>query len=132
MMAWVPVVEPDYTLVSDFVTSSDKFVETVDNTLFSHTLSSIVANDSLGDTNVAVPGRILGHTEAYVEAGASDYILETVRYGYKLFFIDDVPPPKDFRPYNKSALSKPTFFGKSWYCLKVWVVQSELILGLPL
>ena len=76
MMAWVPVVEPDYTLVSDFVNSSDKFVETVDNALFSHTLSSIAANDSLGDTNVAVPGQILGRTEAYVEAGASDYILE--------------------------------------------------------
>ena len=96
MMAWVPVVEPDYNLVSDFVTSSDKFVETVDNSLFSYTFSSITANGSLGDTNLALPGRILGRTEAYEEAGAFNYILETVCSGYKLVFIDDVPPPKDF------------------------------------
>ena len=58
---------------------------------------------------MAVPGRLLGCVEAYMEVGASYYILETVRYGYKLVFIDDVSPPKDFRPNNKSALSKPTF-----------------------
>ena len=41
----------------------------------------------LGDTNTAVPGRLLGRVEAYQLAGASDYILDTVRYGYKLVFI---------------------------------------------
>ena len=44
-----------------------------------------------------------------MEAGASDYILETSKYSYRLVFIDDVPPPKDLCPNNKSALSKPTF-----------------------
>ena len=63
----------------------------------------------LGDTNSAVPGRLLGRIEAYQLAGASDFILETVRYGYKLVFIDNKSPPSSFKENNKSALNKPSF-----------------------
>ena len=52
---------------------------------------------------------MLGCVHAYVEAGESDYIIETVKYSYKLVFIGGVPPPKDYLANNKSALSKPTF-----------------------
>ena len=109
-MACNPVPEePDYTALSDFIDDSDISVHNVDDSVISHTLSRVAANASLGDTKIAVPGCLLGCVQAYVEAGASDYIIETVKYCYKLVFIDDVPPPKDFCPNNKSALSKPTF-----------------------
>ena len=56
-----------------------------------------------------MPGRLLGCVQAYVEAGASEYIIETVKYGYKLVFTDNILPPTYFLQNNKSALSKPTF-----------------------
>ena len=46
----------------------------------------------LGDTNTKVPGRIKGKLEAYLEADASKYVLQTISEGYKLIFINDVPP----------------------------------------
>ena len=55
-----------------------------------------------------MPGRLLGRVEAYLEAGASEYVLKTIRYGYKLVF-ENAPPPRDFRPKNKSTLTKLTF-----------------------
>jgi hypothetical protein len=71
---------------------------------------NLVTNQvKLGDTNSAVPGRLLGRVEAYEEAGASEYILDTVRFGYKLVFIDNKPPPSNFRENNRSALSKSFF-----------------------
>ena len=63
----------------------------------------------LGDTNTIVPGRLLGKTEAYRKANASQYVLDTVKLGYKLIFIDDVSPPSSFLPNNKSALSQKSF-----------------------
>ena len=63
----------------------------------------------LGDTNVKVPGRIKGKTEAYIKAKASQYVLDTVSVGYKLIFINDEIPPSSFLPNNKSALSQKTF-----------------------
>ena len=78
MMACNPILEePDYTALSDFIDDSDKFVHTVDDSVISHTLSSVAAN-----ANLAVPGRLLGCVQAYVEAGALEYIIETVKYGY--------------------------------------------------
>jgi hypothetical protein len=68
-------------------------------------LDSVANQVKLGDTNSAVPGRLLGRVEAHKEAGATEYSLATVRLGY----IDDKPPPSNFRENNKSALSKPTF-----------------------
>ena len=47
----------------------------------------------LGDTNTKVPGRIKGKLKAYLEADASKYVLDTIAEGYKLIFIDNVPPP---------------------------------------
>ena len=81
----------------------------LDESLVSYSLSSVAENASLVDTNIAVPGRLLGCVSAYIEAGASDYIVDTVRYGYKLVFKNDTPPPRDYRPNNKLALAKPTF-----------------------
>ena len=62
-----------------------------------------------GNTNSIVPGRLLGKTEAYRKANASQYVLDTVEFGYKLIFIDNVSPPSSFLPKNKSALYQETF-----------------------
>ena len=102
--------EPDYTnLVSYFIYMPIQNVEQylVEDSLVSSILESVAANVSLGDTNVAVFGKMLGKIEVYLEASASKYILDTVRYGYKLVFTE--PPPKDVRPNNRSALAKPYF-----------------------
>ena len=98
---------PDYTPLCDFV--GDTFCG--DDSLIVSTISSVASQASLGGTNTAVPGRLLGRVEAYLEAGTSEYFLETIRYGHKLVFEKDTPPPPpcDFRPKNKSALSRPSF-----------------------
>jgi hypothetical protein len=69
--------EPDYTnlhSVSYFTYMPIQNVEQslVEDSLVSSILESVAANVSLGDTNVAVLGRILGKIEAYLEAGASE------------------------------------------------------------
>ena len=51
----------------------------------------------------------MGKTEAYRKANSSQYVLDTVKLGYKLIFIDNVSPPSSFLPNNKSALSQETF-----------------------
>ena len=51
----------------------------------------------------------MGKLSAYEEAGASDYVLDTVREGYKLVFVDGVFPPSDFRENNSSALKQNDF-----------------------
>ena len=74
-------------------------------------VSNLQSQDSdivLGDTNVKVPGRIKGKTEAYRKADASQYVLDTVTVGYKLIFINDEIPPSSFLHNNKSALSQKT------------------------
>ena len=48
--------EPDYTPLCDFV--GDIF--SGEDSLIVSTLSSVAAQASLGDTNTAVPGRLLG------------------------------------------------------------------------
>ena len=79
------IPEPDFQNHLHFSDISDvSFLE--------NSLASVASQVSLGDTNTAVPGRLLGRIEAYQLAGASDYILETVRFGYKLVFIDGKPP----------------------------------------
>ena len=99
-------LEPDFSNVcfdnlEDISNAADKdFVDS---------LESVAAGVKLGATNVKTPGRILGKIEAYVEAGASDYVLETVSLGYKLVFEGGVPPPPSFKPNNRSALQKPEF-----------------------
>ena len=90
----------------DHVSDPCAFIE---NSVIESTLDSVANQVKLGDTNSAVPGRLLGRVEAYEEAGASEYIKDTVRLGYKLVFIDNKPPPSNFRENNRSALSKPVF-----------------------
>ena len=60
-------------------------------------LCDFVSVDSCSDdrklkTDVKVPGRILGRHEVYTRVGASQYIVDTVRDGYKLVF-DSLPLP---------------------------------------
>ena len=86
MMASQDLVEPepDFTPLIDF--GGDDF--NGENSLIESTLESVASQVSLGDTNTAVPGRLLGRVEAYLEAGASEYVLETISFGYKLIFED--------------------------------------------
>ena len=84
----------------------------IENSVLVSTLDSVANQVKLGDTNTAVPGRLLGRVEAYEEAGASEYIKDTVRWGYKLVFIDNKPPPRNYRANNRSALSNSEFLLK--------------------
>ena len=93
-MASEPEPEPDFSSVAnlgifekpDVVLEDNVFV----NALQPETLDADVV---LGDTNTKVPGRIKGKLKAYLEADASKYVLDTIAEGYKLIFIDNVPPP---------------------------------------
>ena len=60
--------EPDFVPLADFGEFGLH-----DSPLFESTLESVASQISLGDTNSAVPGRLLGRVEAYLEAGASEY-----------------------------------------------------------
>ena len=102
--------EPDYVRLGNLGTfSSDQITSNLESSVIEQSLSDVAALISLGDTNIAVPGRILGKLGAYEEAGASDYVLDTVREGYKLVFENDVFPPSDFRENNSSALKQNDF-----------------------
>ena len=79
------VPEPDFT-------NHLNFSEIHDPSFLECSLASVASQVKLGDTNLAVPGRLLGRVEAYKVAGVSEYILDTVRLGYKLVFIDGKPP----------------------------------------
>ena len=63
------------TFESDFLTSN------LESSVVEQSLSDVAALISLGDTNIGVPGRIKGKLGAYEEAGASEYVLNTVRDG---------------------------------------------------
>ena len=98
-------VLPDFTGLSSLVDFKDSLVY---DSLVSSTLEGVASNVSLGDTNVAIPGRLLGCVDVYVEANASAYTVDTIKEVYKLMFIND-EPPRAIRPNNTFALSKPTF-----------------------
>ena len=106
-MASEPDPEPDFQNVAGF-----GFVNEGDGLNIEHLYEfekaiqseNLDAEVILGDTNVKVPGRIKGKLNAYLEANASEYVLNTIAEGYKLIFIDDVPPPPSYLPNNKSAL----------------------------
>ena len=105
-----PIFENDPNYVNlldiDHVSDPSAFIE---NSILVSTLDSVANQVKLGDTNTVVPGRLLGRVEAYEEAGASEYIKDTVRWGYKLVFIDNKPPPSNYRANNRSALSNSVF-----------------------
>ena len=91
-------IEPNYVGLSNLGSfSSEQITSNLESSVIEQSLSDVAALVSLGDTNIVVPGRILGKLSAYEEAGASDYVLNTVREGYKLVFVDNVFPPSDFR-----------------------------------
>ena len=46
----------------------------------------------LKDTDIRLPGRLLGKTDPYIELGASQYIVNTIADGYKLVFTNTPPP----------------------------------------
>ena len=58
-------------------------------------------------TDATVPGKLLGCHEVYDRLGASSYIVETVRLGYRLVL--DSIPPSSFTSNNKSALKMSEF-----------------------
>ena len=80
--------------------NSDLLISNLESSVIEQSLSDVAALISLGDTNISVPGRIKGKLEAYEEADASDYVLNTVREGYKLVFKSNEFPPSDFRENN--------------------------------
>ncbi len=103
-------VEPNYVNLANLGSfNSEQITSPLECSVVEQSLSEVAALVSLGDTNIAVPGRILGKLSAYEEAGASDYVLDTVREGYKLVFVNDVFPPSDYKDNNKSALSQNDF-----------------------
>ena len=101
-----PEPEPNFLGVSHLEDFSPD-VPLAENEFVSN-LQSLDSDIVLGDTNVKVPGRIKGKTEAYRKANASQYVLDTVTVGYKLIFINDEIPPSSFLHNNKSALSQKT------------------------
>ena len=70
-------------------------------------VSDVSINDRKLKTDLKVPGRILGRHEVYSRVGASQYIVDTVRDGYKLVF-DTLPLPS-FTNNNKSAILNRVF-----------------------
>ena len=77
-------LEPDYTDLNDYnesmASEDDLFLKSANF-------------EKLGDTNIGVPGRLLGKHLFYLEIDASQYIIDTIQGGYKLVFVDDIPPP---------------------------------------
>ena len=103
-----PEIEPDFLNVSHFSFDKNAPDIEIDDIEFSSNLQSETPV-ILGDANTIVPGRLLGKTEANRKANASQYVLDIVKLGYKLIFIDNVSPPSSFLPNNKSALSQESF-----------------------
>ena len=62
--------------------------------------------EKLSTTNVAVPGRLKGHHLAYERLGAEPYIVGLVKYGYRLVWEGNPPPPSVTRN-NKSVRLAP-------------------------
>ena len=62
-----------------------------------------------GETCTGVPGRLLGKSAFYLEVNASQYIVKTIESGYKLLFVNDIPPPPFIKCNNLSALNKAEF-----------------------
>ena len=58
-------------------------------------------------TDTRVPGRLLGRHAVYEDIGAHEYIVESIKNGYKLEF--DEIPPQSFTRNNRSARVKPDF-----------------------
>jgi hypothetical protein len=84
--------EPDFSSIAMFDPLEIKG-GIIDDSVFTSALKIVASHISLGDTSTAIPGRIKGCLGIYEEANASPYVLETIAYGYKLVFEDDILPP---------------------------------------
>ena len=90
-MASEPEPEPNYMNVAN-IGYFDNPEGQCDNFISNLESDNLDVDVVLGDTNTKVPGRIKGKLVAYVEADVSKYVLKTISAGYKLIFINDVPP----------------------------------------
>jgi hypothetical protein len=97
--------EPDYTNIAMI----DLNEGLIDNSVVTSALGIVASHIYLGDTNTAIAGRIKGCLAIYEQANASSYVLETIKYGYKIVFEDDILPPPFYKVNNASALDKPVF-----------------------
>ena len=80
--------------------------------------------NKLGNTFTGVPGRLLGKSAFYLEVDASQYIIDTVKDGYKLLFVNDIPPPRFHKRNNKSALDQSNLLTKNLNVLRIWGAYS--------
>ena len=96
-----PPVEVDYSVLAEVQAKEGE-----SHVPFSFTNQSEHSGKALV-TDSRVPGRLLGMHLKYEEFGAEEYVVETVRSGYRLLF--DEEPPASFCRNNKSALSDSVF-----------------------
>ena len=131
-MASEPDPEPDFQKVANFgVFDNPDEVPEAHCDIFVNALQpdNLDADVVLGDTNTKVPGRIKGKLKAYLEADASKYVLDTIAEGYKLIFIDNVPPPlAAFQIINPLCVSALSFI-LNWSDLSSLAVLGKCFLG---
>ena len=105
--------EPNYVNVANLGNfGSTDVVPEEQCEFFGNNLQSENLDDDviLGDTNTKVPGRIKGKLEAYLEADASKYVLQTISEGYRLILLMMfLPPLVIFQKINPLCLSKLFF-----------------------
>ena len=106
LLFWMPVAF--LNTENDLVDLTTCQFATMDEEDEQESILGLGANISkLLTTNNGVPGRIVGRHEVYRRLGASEYIIDTVREGYRLV-LESNPPPT-LTPNNKSALNMPDF-----------------------
>ena len=98
-------LEPDYTDLSNYnesmASEDDLFLKSANF-------------EKLGDTNTGVPGRLLGKHLFYLEIDASQYIVDTIKDGYKIVFVDGIPPLSLFCQIIKVLLSILLLFWRNF------------------
>ena len=79
--------EPDFANIAHLgVINVDdgEGVGVIEDSVLVSALEIVASNVSLGDTNTAIPGRILGCLDIYEEANASQYVLDTISEVYNI------------------------------------------------
>jgi hypothetical protein len=69
--------EPDFSGIAMFDNIEIKW-GIIEDSVFTSALEIVASNISLGDTNTAIPGRILGCLDIYEEENASQYVWSNV------------------------------------------------------
>ena len=80
-MASEPELEPDFQNVAGFGFVDGLKLEQCEDFVKALQSENLDAEVILGDTNTKVPGRIKGKLDAYLEANASEYVLNTIAEG---------------------------------------------------